>query len=72
MKDEFIVYKVLKNDMTEALFQQIVEVENSGRDPYSIEQLKELWWENPDFDCFVCINHHKVVGHITFNPHAQG
>lgn len=42
MKDEFIVYKVLKNNMTEALFQQIVEVENSGRDPYSIEQLKEL------------------------------
>lgn len=71
MKDKLIVYKVSKDDMTEALFQQIVEVENSGGDPYSVEQLKELWLGNHNFDCFVCTNHHKVVGHMTFNPHSR-
>ena len=71
MKDEFVVCKVSKDDMTAPLFQQIVHVENSGGDPYSVEQLKELWCEDNHFDCFVCTNHHKAIGHIIFNPHSR-
>lgn len=71
MKDEFVVYKVSKDDMTASLFQQIVHVENSVSDPYSVEQLKELWCENNHFDGFVCTNHHKVIGHVIFNPHSR-
>lgn len=71
MKDEFVVCKVSKDDMTESLFQQIIHVENSGSDPYSVEQLKKLWCENNHFDCFVCIKQHKVIGHIIFNPHSR-
>ena len=71
MKDEFVVCKVSKDDMTAPLFQQIVHVENSEGDPYSVEQLKELWCEDNHFDCFVCTNHHKAIGHIIFNPHSR-
>ena len=63
--------KLNQESVSESIFQQIMEVENSTGDGYSESAMRRMWQTENINDNFVCKVNNKIVGIITFNPNSK-
>lgn len=71
MKNQYRYIKLEEKDVTDNLFKQIMEVENSTVSGYSEDVMKEIFITGHKNDNFVCFDKDKIVAHITFNPKSK-
>ena len=66
-----IYKKIDRQDVTEDLFKQIMEVENSTGSGYEEEIMREIWITRDNNDNFACFDGDKVIAHISYNPKSK-
>ena len=66
-----IYKKIDRHDVTEDLFKQIMEVENSTGSGYEEEIMREIWITRDNNDNFACFDGDKVIAHISYNPKSK-
>ena len=71
MEKQYRYVKLEEKDVTDDLFKQIMEVENSTGSGYEEEVMKEIFITGHKNDNFVCFDNDKIVAHITFNPKSK-
>ena len=71
MEKQYKYTKLEEKDVTDVLFKQIIEVENSTGSGYSEDVMKEIFIAGHKNDNFVCFDNDKIVAHITFNPKSK-
>ena len=63
--------KIDRKDVTEKMFKQIMEVENSTGSGYNEDIMREIWIERDNNDNFACFDGDKVVAHISYNTKSK-
>lgn len=71
MQKQYRYIKLEENDVTDALFKQIMEVENSTGSGYEEDIMREIFITGHKNDNFVCFDEDRIVAHITFNPKSK-
>lgn len=71
MEKQYRYVKLEEKEVTDALFKQIMEVENSTGSGYEENIMRELFITGHKNDNFVCFDDNKIVAHITFNPKSK-
>ena len=71
MEKQYRYVKLEEREVTDALFKQIMEVENSTGSGYEEDIMKELFITGHKNDNFVCFDEDRIVAHITFNPKSK-
>jgi predicted GNAT family acetyltransferase len=63
--------KIDRKHVTEKMFKQIMEVENSTGSGYDEDVMREIWIERDNNDNFACFDGDKIVAHISYNPKSK-
>ncbi len=63
--------KIDQSNITQQQFDQVMAVENSSPNGYSVDIMKEIWVTGDKNDNFVCVDGDKIVAHITYNPQSR-
>ena len=71
MEKQYRYVKLEEKDVTEALFKQIMVVENSTGSGYEENIMREIFITGHKNDNFVCFDNDKIVAHISFNPKSK-
>ena len=71
MQKQYRYVKLEEREVSDALFKQIMEVENSTGSGYEENIMRELFITGHKNDNFVCFDEDKIVAHITFNPKSK-